>query len=106
MHATKDFRTVIEFFESGGNLKFSDTDSTKTLLEQLSAVPSLMNFAGEGSDTARVAEAEFILEGLYANDKIGRSEERGFIAIERRPTSQDMYTDYTMERARNKKPLN
>jgi magnesium chelatase subunit I len=100
-----DFKGVIEYFEAGGNLKFSDTDSAKTVLSQLGRVPSLISLAGGGNDAARVAEAEFILEGLHANDKIGRSEERGFVAMERRAPA-DVYTDYTMERARTKKPLN
>ena len=50
--------------------------------------------------------AEFILEGLHAIDKIGRSEERGFIGVERKAPAQDLYRDYTMERNRYKKPLN
>ena len=53
----------------------------------------------------RAASGEMILEGLHSIDKISRSEDRGFAAPDRRPT-QDLYRDYTMERNRNKKPLN
>ena len=53
-----------------------------------------------------VSEAEFILEGLYASDKIGRSEERGFVGVERKAATQELYRDYTLERNRSKKPLN
>jgi magnesium chelatase subunit I len=104
---TSDFKSVIEFFELGGSLKVSDADSTKTVLEQLQRVPTLMENIAESNEAARVALAELILEGLYASDKIGRSEERGFVGMEqRRAAGQDLYRDYTMERNRHKKPLN
>jgi magnesium chelatase subunit I len=96
---------VIEFFESGGNIRFSDTDSAKAVLAQLARVPTLLERTSESSEALRAASAEFILEGLYASDKIGRSEERGFTAAERK-TGQDLYRDYTLERSRSKKPLN
>ena len=34
------------------------------------------------------AAGEFILEGLYAQKKIGRSDDRGFMAAERRSRSE------------------
>jgi magnesium chelatase subunit I len=105
-HPTTDFKGIIEFFESGGQLKFSDTESAKSVLAQLSRVPTLFERTTDSSDAARVSQAEFILEGLYANDKIGRSEERGFVGLERKSASQDLYRDYTLERNRYKKPLN
>jgi magnesium chelatase subunit I len=101
-----DFKNVIEYFELGGTLKVADTDSTASVLAQLQRVPTLMDHVTESAEGARVAVAEFILEGLYASDKIGRSEERGFVGVERRAAAQDLYRDYTMERNRNKKPLN
>ena len=103
---TVDFKNVIEFFEMGGNIRFSDTDSVKVVLAQLERVPTLFERATEPSEGARVATAEFILEGLYASDKIGRSEERGFVAVERKAATQELYRDYTLERTRSKKPLN
>jgi magnesium chelatase subunit I len=104
-YPTVDFKSVIEFFESGGNIRFSDTDSAKAVLAQLARVPTLLERTSESSEALRAASAEFILEGLYASDKIGRSEERGFTAAERK-TGQDLYRDYTLERSRSKKPLN
>jgi magnesium chelatase subunit I len=102
-----DFKQVTEFFEAGGALKFSDTDSASALLALLERVPALLTFAPAGADASRVAQAEFILEGLYASDKIGRSEERGFVGIERRVSPQDLLKDYPMERGRHKNnPLN
>ena len=103
---TADFRSVIEYFEVGGNIHFSESDSVKQILAQLARVPTLLDRTAVGSESGRVAEAEFILEGLYASDKIGRSEERGFVAAERKAAAQDLYRDYTLERSRSKKPLN
>jgi hypothetical protein len=101
-----DFKRVIEFFELGGNIRFSDSDSTDVVLGQLHRVPTLLDYSMDSSASGRIAMAEFVLEGLYASDKIGRSEERGFVAAERKSSSQDLYRDYTLERSRSKKPLN
>ena len=106
MHPTVDFKNVIEFFETGGSIRLSEADSLKTSLGQLAHVPTLLDRSPVAPETARLAEAEFILEGLYASDKIGRSEERGFVGIERKSAAQELYRDYTLERGRSKKPLN
>jgi hypothetical protein len=59
----------------------------------------------DGPPGLLASAGELILEGLHSMDKIGRSEERGFAAVERR-TPQDLYRDYSAERNRHKKPLN
>jgi magnesium chelatase subunit I len=101
-----DFKRVIEYFDLGGSIRFSDADSIEVVLGQLQHVPSLMEYSTDASEVAQVAMAEFVLEGLYASDKIGRSEERGFVAVERKAAAQDLYRDYSLERSRSKKPLN
>jgi len=106
VYPTVDFKSVIEFFEMGGSIRLSETDSIKAVLVQLGRVPTLLDRTPVAPETARLAEAEFILEGLYASDKIGRSEERGFVSIERKAPTQELYRDYTLERSRSKKPLN
>lgn len=103
---TTDFKKVIEFFEMGGSIRFSDADPLAVVMGQLHRVPTLVDYSTESSELGRVAMAEFILEGLYASDKIGRSEERGFVALERKASPQELYRDYTLERGRSKKPLN
>jgi magnesium chelatase subunit I len=103
---TTDFKKVIEFFEMGGSIRFSDADPLAVVMGQLHRVPTLLDYSTESSELGRVAMAEFILEGLYASDKIGRSEERGFVALERKASPQELYRDYTLERGRSKKPLN
>ena len=99
-----DFKPVIDWFELGGNLKFADLDSSEHMLEQMAGVQGLLDKTN-GTPAMKAALGEFILEGLHAVEKIGRSEERGFTASERKPT-QDLYRDYTMDRNRHKKPLN
>jgi magnesium chelatase subunit I len=107
-----DFKQIVEWFEMGGNLKFADTDSSDHLLERMQSVQGLLDkglalgITPDSPAGLRVAAGEMILEGLHSLDKISRSEERGFIAQERRSPSQDLYRDYSAERNRNKKPLN
>ena len=106
-----DFKPVVEWFETGGHLKFSDVDSASIILARLDKVQGLLEKldgldAGPGTPPAiRVAAGELILEGLYSIEKISRSEERGYAAVDRKAT-QELYRDYTMERNRYKKPLN
>src|SRR5213594_4282244 len=106
-----DFKPVVEWFETGGHLKFSDVDSASTVLARLDKVQGLLEKldgldAGPSTPPAiRVAAGELILEGLYSIEKMSRSEERGYSAIDRK-ASQELYRDYTMERNRYKKPLN
>ena len=105
-----DFKPVVEWFETGGHLKFSDVDSASIILARLDKVQGLLEKldgldAGPGTPPAiRVAAGELILEGLYSIEKISRSEERGYAAVDRKAT-QELYRDYMMERNRYKKPL-
>jgi magnesium chelatase subunit I len=110
---TTDFKQVIDWFEMGGNLKFSDMEPASSLLTRMEHVQGLLEktealgVAGGSSDPLRAAAGEMILEGLHATDKISRSEERGFAASERgKSAAQDLYRDYQIERNRYKKPLN
>jgi len=107
-----DFKSVIEWFEMGGNLKFSDTDSSEQLVKAMNAIEGLLDKSlalGVTFDSPpglRAAAGEMILEGLHSIDKISRSEERGYVSAERRVAAQDLYRDYGLERSRHKKPLN
>jgi magnesium chelatase subunit I len=107
-----DFKTVIEWFDLGGNLKLSDAEAASSLLKRLEVVQGLFektDALGVKPDSpagVRAAAAEMVLEGLYSVDKISRSEERGFAASERKAAAQELYRDYTIERNRYKKPLN
>jgi magnesium chelatase subunit I len=86
-----NMRDVVTFFNIGGTLKLEDEAPSEQLVRELSAVGGLLEKTrhlglGESeADAARVAAAEFILEGLYSLKRIGRSEEAGYMADERKP---------------------
>jgi magnesium chelatase subunit I len=94
-----DLKPVAQFFESGGNLKIRDDAPSAELVAQFKRVPGLLEHIAplglEPTDPAPfvAAAGEFILEGLHGQKKIGRSDDRGFVAIERRPD-----TDIDLER--------
>jgi magnesium chelatase subunit I len=85
-----DLRPIVAHFEGGGSLKLSDEASAAETIAQLESVPGLLDqvprlgFSRQDPSPLVAAAAEFILEGLHAQKKIGRSDERGFIAPERR----------------------
>jgi magnesium chelatase subunit I len=89
-----DLRSVISFFESGGNLKVREDASSEELVGALRKIPGLMeslSAVGVGSNepaAVTASAAEFVLEGLYGQKKIGRSDDRGFVAPERHAESE------------------
>jgi magnesium chelatase subunit I len=111
-YPTTDFKSVIDWFEMGGQLKLSDIDSTGIILGRLDKIQGILDKLDilgvvPGSPPAvRAAAGEMILEGLYSIEKISRSEERGYAASDRKGAAQELYRDYNMERNRYKKPLN
>jgi magnesium chelatase subunit I len=102
-----NFRPVVAFFETGGNLRLPDDAPSDEVLAQLRRVPDLLEHmvrlgvpSGAKSPYV-VAAGEFILEGLWAQKKIGRSDDKGFVAAERRVDSElDLER---LERLRNMK---
>jgi magnesium chelatase subunit I len=81
-----DSRTVVEWFDLGGSLPLADHTSAEEMLAQTRSVQGLRELAehvglGPGASSAAVASAiDFVLEGLHAQRKIGRSDERGYSA--------------------------
>lgn len=86
----EEYQRIIDWFELGGSLRVPSEASTKECLDQFRGIQGLLDRAdallGSGNHTAeqRVAAAEFILEGLYAQKKINRNEERVFQAVEKK----------------------
>jgi len=82
-----DFAPTVQWFDLGNNLRLADTASAKECQTLLEAVPELIEtsvipFEFKQSDTAQlVAACEFVLEGLYAQNKISRNEEGGYTAV-------------------------
>jgi magnesium chelatase subunit I len=86
-----DTRKVIEWFDLGGSLPLSDSTSADDVIQQTRGVQGLRELAeraglAPGAPAPAVASAiDFVLEGLYAQKKIGRSDERGYSAAESAP---------------------
>ena len=88
-----DVRTVIEWFDLGGTLNLGDSVSAAEVVAQARGVQGLVELAhgaGISPDApppVLAAAIDFVLEGLYSQKKIGRSDERGYHGTEpvRRP---------------------
>jgi magnesium chelatase subunit I len=82
-----DFAQTVQWFDQGNNLRLADTASAKECATLLEAVPELTDtsvipFDFKPSDRAQlVAACEFVLEGLYAQNKISRNEEGSYTAV-------------------------
>jgi magnesium chelatase subunit I len=81
-----DTRKVVEWFDLGGSLPFTDTTSADEVIGQTRGVQGLRELADvagvpPGAAAPAVASAiDFVLEGLCAQRKISRSDERGYSA--------------------------
>ena len=85
-----DLKQVVRFFEEGGTLRIREGSPSAEVLAQLRKVPEVLeNLVALGIEPGApaplvAAAGEFLLEGLWAQKKIGRSDDRGFVAPERR----------------------
>ncbi|MCC7415886.1 MAG: magnesium chelatase [Acidobacteria bacterium] len=86
-----DTRPVVEWFDLGGSLPLADTTPADEVIARTAGVQGLRELAeragaAPGATAAETASAiDFVLEGLYAQKKIGRSEDRGYSAAETAP---------------------
>jgi magnesium chelatase subunit I len=74
----------------GGSLKISESSSSAEVVAGLKKIQGLiektavLGVRAKDAPGLAASAGEFILEGLYAHRRIGRSEERGFMVEERR----------------------
>lgn len=86
--AEANLKEAIGFFNSDGTLKLPELAPAAEIVRALGTIDGLMEktrhlgLKPNESDAARAAAGEFLLEGLYALRRIGRSEEVGFKAGE------------------------
>jgi magnesium chelatase subunit I len=98
-----DTRTVVEWFDLGGSLLLSDTSSADEVIAQTRGVQGLRELATRaglkpGATAPAVASGlDFVLEGLYAQKKISRSEERGYSAAETAPRRGQRREEVTLD---------
>lgn len=98
-----DFEPTVRWFDEGNKLLLSDTASAAEGAMMLEVVPNLVETTAttldiESSSEAKLVSAcEFVLEGLYAQNKIARNEEGGYEALTktRRDRRGMIYEDLT-----------
>ncbi len=103
--ANADLRQVTEWFDLGGNLQIDDTLPADQLLDRardVQGLRELASYAGierDASAPLQAAAIDFVLEGLYAEKKISRSDEFQYQSAEppRRPSPRGLQTE-PMER--------
>ncbi len=86
-----DTSRIVEWFDAGGSLPLEDTTRADEFLHRASRIPTLvesLRVAGVDANAPaplRASAAEFLLEGLAATKKIGRTVDRGYHAAESTP---------------------
>jgi len=86
-----NMQQVVQWFDLGGEIQLADNASANEVTQSLRGIQGLMDKLGKvavgpkDSAETQVSAAEFVLEGLYAHKRIGRSEERVFTAGEKQP---------------------
>jgi magnesium chelatase subunit I len=108
-----DTRTVVEWFDLGGTLQLGDGTSAEEVVAQTRRVQGLGELAEKAGPAAGAAAPtlasaiDFVLEGLCAQKKISRSDERGYASAEaspRRPTRrEEQQLDEELQFPRGKK---
>jgi magnesium chelatase subunit I len=104
--ANADLRQVTEWFDLGGNLQIDDTLAADELMSRARDVQGLCELAFESGIDRKapppvIASAiDFVLEGLYAQKKISRSDEFQYQSAEppRRPSPRGVQTEASFER--------
>jgi magnesium chelatase subunit I len=107
--ADADLQQIVQWFDLGGEIQMAESASAKESLEGLKNIQGLFEkvkqlgvTAKDGEET-QVSAAEFVLEGLHAHKRIGRSEERVFTAGEKPVKKQESavsHEDFPAQRGR------
>jgi len=98
-----DFAPTVNWFDEGNKLLLSETASAEECVSLLDFVPELIESTlvplefGRNKKAKLVSACEFVLEGLYAQNKISRNEEGGFEAATKakRDRRGMIYEDFT-----------
>ncbi|MEK6409053.1 MAG: magnesium chelatase [Acidobacteriota bacterium] len=101
-----DCSEIIAWFNDGGAIRVSETDSADLCLKSfrnvngLAAAAVQSGLADKSDPQLLVAVCELILEGLHAHKKISRSEERGYAAAKQEARAQG-YDSFSRSRKIN-----
>ena len=103
VYRRSEVEPTVQWFEAGNKLLLSDTASAEECVMLLDAVPELIDSTlvplefDKGEKAKLVSACEFVLEGLYAQNKISRNEDGGFEAVTKakRDRRGMIYEDFT-----------
>ena len=95
-HGNKgELKQIVQYFDLGGEVQMQDTAPASEVLASMQNIQGLLDkietVGAKTSDAPELqaAAAEFILEGLHAHKRIGRTEERKFTAGEKQSTKKE-----------------
>jgi len=106
-----DTRQIVQWFDLGGEIKLTENAGAREVLETLKGIQGLvektsaLGVSSKDNVETLVSAAEFVLEGLYAHKRIGRTEERLFTAGEKQPKKPER-TYEREEPFRGRRPYN
>ncbi|HEV2021387.1 MAG TPA: magnesium chelatase, partial [Terriglobales bacterium] len=106
-----NLQQVVQWFDLGGSIQVAESAASAEVFGALKGIQGLHDKLGalglkpKDSPELQVSAAEFVLEGLYAHQRIGRSEERVFSAGEKavrrgEPTAPDRGDEPPVPRSR------
>jgi len=80
----QQFDQIVQWFDLGGEVQVSDQTSAQEYFQKVKSIQGLeetlekMGVSPQEDLPAAVSLIEFVLEGLYAEKKLNRNEERGY----------------------------
>ena len=116
-HGNKgELKQIVQYFDLGGEVQMLDTAPASEVLASMKNIQGLLDkietVGAKPGDPPELqaAAAEFILEGLHAHKRIGRTEERKFTAGEKQSTKKEQLfreeEDFIRERNRRNRGFN
>ncbi len=109
-----NLQQVVQWFDLGGEIKLADTAGAQEILEGVRNIQGLtdklspLGIKKNEKPETLVSAAEFVLEGLHAHRRIGRTEERVFSADKqaKRPERPIERSEDEPPPLRNRRPYN
>jgi magnesium chelatase subunit I len=107
-----NMQQIVQWFDLGGEIQMADTASAEDSLRALRSIQGLMeklnkvNVGPKDNPETQVSAAEFVLEGLHAHKRIGRNEERVFVAGEKQPKRPEKQFDPEEQPYRTRRTFN
>jgi magnesium chelatase subunit I len=107
-----ELRQVVQWFDLGGEIRLNGDAGAAEAISGLKDIQGLLEkvdvlgLSDKSGVEEQVSAAEFILEGLYAHKRIGRSEERVFTAGEKPVKKPERTFEREEPPIRSRRPFN